>query len=109
MLQFAGELFVGVEEENPVVRSKGSGVIFLVGVIGERAEENFRAGVASDFLSAVGAAAIDNNDFIGDALSGAEHAGKIFLFVLGDDADAQAVHWSAGSVSHGRKEVRKQE
>jgi hypothetical protein len=74
------------------VGGEGGGIVFLVGVIGEGAEKNFGARGAGDFLSGVVAAAIDEDNLIGDRLSGVKKPGQIFLFVLSDDAHAEAVH-----------------
>ncbi len=76
-------------------------IIFLVRMVGERPYEYFGAEFAGDFLCAINAATIHNDDFIGKTLNGTETPRQVFLFVLRDEADTEAVHAATPApVSH---------
>ena len=62
-------------------------------MIGKGAFKDIAAKTPGEFASAIGAAAVDQDDFIGDRFDGAKEASEIPLFVLGDDADAERNHF----------------
>src|SRR5216683_1123031 len=66
-MERAAQLLVGVDRQDPVAGGAFGGEILLVGVIGPGAREELRAVLAGDFLRAVRAAGIDNDNFVGDA------------------------------------------
>lgn len=95
VVEFGGKGFVGIDAEDPVVRSAGKdgvflgdvalpGLVFETGIVG-----------AGDFGGAVGAAGIENDDFVGEAAKRGEAAVEVVLFVEGDEAegDFHAGRW----------------
>jgi hypothetical protein len=92
-LQRCAQLLIRIEREDPVVRGVLRGEVFLFGVTGPRAREEARAMLAGDFRGAVGAAGIDDHDFIGDGGQGSQRAGEMSLFIEGNDAGRERSHW----------------
>src|SRR6201993_5452330 len=64
-------------------------------MVGKRTEINLGALFPRDFLSAIRAAAIHQNDFVRNSDDGLQDARQIVFFVLCDEAHAQAVHFCA--------------
>ena len=92
-VEIAAEFLVGVHRENPVVGGGFGGEVFLLAVVGPVVDDEVCAVFAGDFFGAVGAAGIDDDDFVGDAAERSEGAGEICFFVESDDAGGDAVHW----------------
>jgi len=92
-VEIAAELLVGVHRENPVVRGGFGGEVFLLAVVCPIVNDEICAVLAGDFFGAIGAARVDDDDFVGDAGERSEGAGKIDFFVEGDEAGGDAIHW----------------
>jgi hypothetical protein len=91
-VEIAAEFFVGVHRENPVVGGGFGGEVFLLAVVGPVVNDEICAVFAGDFFGAIGAAGVDDDDFVGDAGEGGEGAGEIGFFVEGDEAGRDAIH-----------------
>ena len=91
LLEFGGELFVGVEREDPVAGALGEGEVLLLGEAGPGAVEDSGVEAAGDVEGAVGGAGVDDDDLVGPGDAG-EGAREVLFFVEGDDRDGQERH-----------------
>jgi len=83
-LEFGGELFVGVEAENPGAGAFFDGGVFLRGEALPWFEGEFGFEGGGDLKGAVGGAGVHDDDLVGE-LDAGEGAGQIGLFVERDD------------------------
>ncbi len=91
LLELGGELFVGVEREDPVAGALGEGEVLLCGEAGPGALEDRGVEAACDFKGAVGGAGVYDDDLVGPGYAG-EGAREVLFFVEGDDRDGQERH-----------------
>ena len=64
----------------------------MFAVVGPVVDDKIGAVLKCDFFGAVGAAGIDDDDFIGDTGERSEGASEIGFFVERDEAGGDAVH-----------------
>ena len=91
LLEFGGELFVGVEREDPVAGALREGEVFLCSEAGPGAVEDGGVEAACDLEGTIGGAGVDDEDLVGPGDAG-EGAREVRFFVEGDDRDGQERH-----------------
>ena len=87
-LELGGELFVGVEREDPGAGAFFDGGVLLGGEALPGLGEDFGVEGGGDLEGAVGGTGVDDDDFVGEVDAG-EGAGEVLLFVEGDDGYGQ--------------------
>lgn len=88
LLERGGELFVGVEGEDPDAAALAEGEVLLGGEALPGVVEDRGAEGLGDLDRAIGGAGVDDDDFLGP-LNGGEGAGEVSFFVVGDEGDRE--------------------
>lgn len=83
--EFRGEFLVAIDAQYPVIRGEREGEVLLADVPGPLVKGNARAVALAEFLRAVGAATIDDDDFIDHRAYAGEATIKVVLFVSGNE------------------------
>ena len=87
-LEFGGELFVGVEGEDPGAGTFFKGRVLLCREALPGLGEDFGVEGGGDGEGAVGGAGVNDDDLVGE-LDAGESSGEVLLFVEGDDGYGQ--------------------
>ena len=79
------EDFIGIEAENPLARREVDGFVLLLGITQPVLMIEPNAEALRDFGGAVGRAAVEKDDLVGDIGDRGEHARDGAVFILRDD------------------------